>query len=300
MRMRPPHPKHSILVFLLALWIAACESDSPPTAPVPGDRVVQSEPGPSGGNGSQGGDGRQEPGPPSPNEDEPPAGGDDGSGPSEEQPEPEPEPGNEPPAPEAPSDPPAAPDSVETSPPDSTGDDDLLAALNEEPERELAELISLIPQMLDLYADLLTTWTLSLLQDTGELLACTPLTYAFDAEIIGPAGGTLNVRNHTLSIPAGALDRPVVIVAQSVPSLNVEIALTPHGLSFTKPVALTLSYEQCGSGLLGGGLLGDQTTYRIVHIDENGDLHDVPSTDDKLRRRVTGSLDHFSRYAIAR
>lgn len=324
MRMRPPHPVQSILVFLLALGIAACESESTPTALAPSNPVVQSDPGRPGGDGSQAGDGEQEPGPPSPKEDEPQAGGDDGddrSGPSQEQPEPEPEPGDEPgnagtsgkknppeepaepaapgdpgdPPDEAPTDPTSDPDSDDTTPPDSSGDDDLMATLKDDLDRELARLDSLVPQMLDLYLDLLTTWTLSLLQDTGEMLACTPLPYAFDADIIGPEGGKLDVGEHMVVIPEGALDRPVVIVAQSVPSLNVEMDLFPEGLSFREPVVLTLSYYHCSSSVL-----RDPSPYRIVYIDENGELHDRPSTDDKDRYWVKGLLDHFSRYAIAR
>ncbi|MGH7556184.1 MAG: hypothetical protein ACREMD_00080 [Gemmatimonadota bacterium] len=339
MRMRPQRPTHSILVFVLAFGIAACQSDSPPTAPVPNEPIVQTDPEIPGGDGSQAGDHQEDPAPLSPNDDQPPADGDtgdEGSGTSEEEPVPEPgdepedpettdetDPSGEPTAPadptepanptepadpadpteptapadpagDAPNDPTSDPDSVATAPPDSTSNDDPLTALTDELNRELARLNSLVPEMLDLYLDLLTNLTLTLLQDTGELLACTPLPFAFDADIIGPAGGTLVVGPHTVSIPAGALDHPVVIVAQSIPSLNVEIGLIPHGLSFEKPVALTLSYGHCDGGLLG------QSAYRIVYIDPSGQLHDVPSSDDKARKRVTGWLDHFSRYAIAR
>lgn len=293
MRMRPH--RHAIWLLVLALGILACESDSSPTGPGANHPTVQGDPGSPGGDDAQAGD-PEDPGPsnddPSPNEDPPPAnddppdaGGDagnDGSDAPEEEPAGTPDDGPEDTDATPPADP--APDP----------DDDLLAALEEELEGELARLNARIPLLGDLYLDLLRTWVTTLLQDTGELLACTPQPYAFDAAIVGPSGGELVVGAHRLVIPAGALDRPVVIVAQSVPSLNIDMDLAPNGLSFSEPVLLTLSYDHCGNEVLG------QPPFRIVYIDPGGTLEDRPSTDDRSNRRVTGLLDHFSRYAIAR
>lgn len=306
MRKRPHRLTHSILLLVLALGIAACRSDSPPTGPVPNEPIVQSDPASPDGNGSQAGDGERDPGPPPSSDDDPPdSGGDagsDGSDPSEEEPaqgsgdepeDPEDTDTTSPPDEAEPTDPNAEePPDTPTPAPAPPDEDDLLTALGEELDRELARLNSLVPFMSDLYLSLLLDWTISLVKSTGELLACVPLPYAFDAAIIGPAGGTLVVGDHTLSIPAGALDEPVVIVAEAEPSQNIVIDLTPHGQSFRKPVALTLSYDHCGSG--------DPSPYRIVYVAPDGTLQDRPSIDDKVAHRVTASLEHFSRYAIAR
>ena len=275
-----PH-RCPIALFVLALGIMACQSDSPPTGPILNEPIVQNDPG----------------SPPSTNDDQPGPGGDqgdDGSDTGEEDPAGAPDDGPEEPSATPPPDPgePEEPVEPENTPPDP--DDSLLAALDEVLQGELARLNALVPVLNDLYLDLLLTWVTTLLEDTGELLACTPLPYAFDAAIVGPSGGTLVVGTHTLEIPAGALEQPVVIVAQSVPSLNIDMDLAPDGLSFQKPVLLTLSYGHCGGDALG------ESPFRIVHVRPNGDLEDRPSTDDKSERRVTGSLDHFSRYAIAR
>lgn len=305
MRIRPH--RHSILLLVLALGLIACEADGPPTGPIASGPIVQNDPDPPGADGSETGDLEDDPGPPAapeddPAPDEPPAPNDDPPATGDDQGEE----GSDAPAEDPPDAPPDGPQDPDPSPPPDPGeepepapepdepDDDLLAGLAEVLEGELARLNARIPEMVVLYLDLLLDLTSSLLGATGELLACTPLPYAFDADIVGPAGGTLTVGDHTLSIPAGALEEPVVIVGQSVPSLNVEMDLAPDGLSFDKPVALTLSYGHCGGGA------GDGSPYRIVYIDEDGTLEDRPSTDDKVGRRVTGWLDHFSRYAIAR
>ncbi|MGH7588582.1 MAG: hypothetical protein ACRELU_08315 [Gemmatimonadota bacterium] len=298
-----PH-RYPIALLVLALGIIACQSDSPPTGPISNEPIVQNDPSPPGGDGSQTGDREDDPGSPpstnddpSPNDDQPDPGGDqgeDGADTAEDDPAGTPDDGPEEPGATPPPDPgePEAPGEPEDPAPDP--DDDLLAALDEVLQGELERLNALVPVLNDLYLDLLLTWVITLLQDTGELLACTPLPYGFDAAIVGPSGGKLVVGAHTLEIPAGALDRPVVIVAQSVPSLNIDMDLAPDGLSFQKPVSLTLSYGHCGGDVLG------EPSFRIVYVRPNGDLEDRPSTDDKSKRRVTGWLDHFSRYAIAR
>jgi hypothetical protein len=127
------------------------------------------------------------------------------------------------------------------------------------------------------------------------LLTCTPLPYSETQQTVGPAGGTIEIGPHTLTIPAGALSSSVVITAQ-VPSEPVNsVRLQPEGLAFApgKPARLTLSYANCS---LVGQLLPKQIVYTtdLLQI-----LQWLLSLDDPLHRRVSANLEHFSRYAVA-
>jgi hypothetical protein len=130
----------------------------------------------------------------------------------------------------------------------------------------------------------------------GEgLLACDPLPYASGSATIGAAGGTLVIGPHKLVVPAGALANPVLIQGEAPVGTVNSVQLQPEGLQFAagKPAKLTLSYANCP---LLGGLLPKRIAYTT---DLLAILSYVTSLDDLLGRKVTGSLEHFSRYAVA-
>jgi hypothetical protein len=127
------------------------------------------------------------------------------------------------------------------------------------------------------------------------LLACTPLPYAVTEQTVGPEGGTLLVGPHKLTIPAGALATPVQIRAEAPVGTVNSVRLSPEGLTFAagKPATLTLSYANCP-------LLGQLLPKRIAYTtDLLAILSYVISVDDLLAKRVSGTLAHFSRYAVA-
>ena len=127
------------------------------------------------------------------------------------------------------------------------------------------------------------------------LLACDPLPYASASATIGAEGGTLVVGPHRLTVPAGALSSPVLISGEAPVATVNSVRLQPEGLQFAagKPATLTLSYANCS-------LLGSLLPKRIAYTsDLLAILSYVPSLDDLLDRTVSGSLAHFSRYAIA-
>lgn len=134
-----------------------------------------------------------------------------------------------------------------------------------------------------------------LLGSLGGLLACNPLPYASDSRVIGPAGGTLVIGPHTLTVPTGALSVPTVITGEAPVGTVNSVRLLPEGLKFAvgKPAKLTMSYANCP---LLGQLLPKHIAYTtdLLQI-----LSYVLSVDDLLNQRVTGSLEHFSRYAVA-
>ena len=92
------------------------------------------------------------------------------------------------------------------------------------------------------------------------LLACNPLPYAANSATIGPAGGSLTVGPHTLTVPAGALTTPVLISAEAPVGTVNSVRFGPEGLQFAagKPATLTLSYANCP-------LLGSLLPKRIAY-----------------------------------
>lgn len=128
---------------------------------------------------------------------------------------------------------------------------------------------------------------------SGALLTCTVLPYASSAQWIGPAGGSIAVGPHKLVIPRGALSQTVRITAEIPTDPVASVRFGPAGLRFAKPAAVTLSYGHCG-GL--GMLLPKQVAYTT---DLLAILELLRSSDDLRAKKVTGKLDHFSRYAVA-
>jgi hypothetical protein len=132
----------------------------------------------------------------------------------------------------------------------------------------------------------------SLLQPTG-LLQCTPLPYTSTTQVIGPAGGIMKIGPHTLVVPAGALSQNVTITAVIPTDPVNSIRFSPQGLQFSLSAALTMSYANCN-------LLGLLLPKQIAYTDDNLNiLSYLISLDNLFAKKVTGQLDHFSRYAVA-
>jgi hypothetical protein len=127
----------------------------------------------------------------------------------------------------------------------------------------------------------------------NKLLTCQVAESRTTTQTIGPAGGTIFVGRHSLTIPYGALSQDVAITATAPAGDHVELALAPHGLQFERNVTLRMSYADCG--LVRALLL------RIAYVDrESLRILDVlPSFPDLWRQRIIGSTDHFSSYMLA-
>ncbi len=127
------------------------------------------------------------------------------------------------------------------------------------------------------------------------LLRCSPLPYDSVTATIGPAGGTLQVGPHTLSVPSGALDAPASITAVAPSDTVNRVRLQPEGLSFQQPASLAMSDANCD--LLG---IPQPLPKRIVQTtDDLLILGFLPSVDNLASQTVTGQLRHFSDYAVA-
>mgnify|MGYP001569795556 CR=1 FL=1 len=130
------------------------------------------------------------------------------------------------------------------------------------------------------------------LQRVG-LLRCDPMPAVFVRERIGPEGGTIEIGEHTLRIPAGALDRRVTISAYAPRARVNRVEFAPHGLEFARPAVLTMSYANCD-------LLGSLLPKHIAYInDDLSIIHLLETLDNFRRRQVSARLDHFSEYAVA-
>ncbi len=125
-----------------------------------------------------------------------------------------------------------------------------------------------------------------------HLLSCSTQPYAVTTKVVGPQGGVINVGTHRLLIPAGALDRSVTIKAEQVPGKVNSVRFSPEGLRFARPASVELSYRNC-SLLLG-------VLKRVAYTDERLKILElIPSLDLLNLRTVTGTVKHFSRYAVA-
>lgn len=125
-----------------------------------------------------------------------------------------------------------------------------------------------------------------------NLVSCTPLPYDSVTEVIGPGGGTIQIGAHALVVPPGALDSEVVITAVAPSDTINVVQFQPAGLHFNVKASLAISYANCG-------ILGALPQH-VVYVDSSLSILDVlPSLPDPLSQTVTGSVRHFSEYALA-
>jgi hypothetical protein len=139
-------------------------------------------------------------------------------------------------------------------------------------------------------ADLLLGGLLDALQNLN-LLSCSPQPYVSRTQVVGVDGGTILVGTHKLVIPAGALTKSYTIRAEQVTYRVNSVRFSPEGLQFAKPAKLALSYSNCSPLLLLKRVVYTDELLRILEL--------IPSIDDIRTKTVTGSIRHFSRYAVA-
>ncbi len=132
----------------------------------------------------------------------------------------------------------------------------------------------------------------SVYSSSSGLLQCSPLAYDSVTAVIGPGGGNIRVSKHVLSIPGGALTQSVSITVIAPSDTMNRIQFQPEGLTFKKPLQLTMSYANCN--------INPSAALRIAYLDASGAIVEyVPSTDDLIGKKVTGWIAHFSDYAVA-
>lgn len=127
-----------------------------------------------------------------------------------------------------------------------------------------------------------------------DLKRCKPQPADIEVELIDHEGGEIDIGRYTLTIPPGALARPVFISAQirAGSSVNV-VEFQPDGLVFQVPATLSMSYRNCVRDK-------DDALLRIGVVDDGYQiLYYLPSTNDPESRKITGEVAHFTNYAVA-
>ena len=128
------------------------------------------------------------------------------------------------------------------------------------------------------------------------LVKCAEIPFRSKTRTIGREGGTITVGPHSLDIPRGALRRSTEITMSVVPDRGVNaVQFEPEGLQFDRPAELTMTYANCD-------IRGDAKSYRIAYVDDDSlnILYFLRSGDDVHGRRISGLIEHFSTYAVAR
>lgn len=119
--------------------------------------------------------------------------------------------------------------------------------------------------------------------------------------LIGPVGGVLEVGDHDLTVPAGAVPHPATFRMEVLEgyTIGVELLATDPETGenvgekgFLRPVQLALSYANAD--------IKHRHIDRlvIVRVHEDGTREVLPSRVDKESRQVTADLDHFSKYVL--
>lgn len=126
-----------------------------------------------------------------------------------------------------------------------------------------------------------------------QLLRCTPLAADSVSAPVGPAGATIAVGPHLLTIPEGALTSSVTITAVAPSDTVRRVEFAPDGLQFAQAAELRLSYAGCD-------LLGSLLPRRIVQVSATLDIiAALPSLDLGSLLTTSAALPHFSGYAVA-
>ena len=124
------------------------------------------------------------------------------------------------------------------------------------------------------------------------LLTCDSQSQTSVSKLIGPSGGSIQVGNHLLVVPQGALPSTIRITATRLSGSIAEVDFQPHGLRFAKPAALRLSYSHCD--------VPPNAQQSVVYLDDSNKIVEAPpSLDDANADQVTGWINHFSGYAVA-
>jgi hypothetical protein len=117
--------------------------------------------------------------------------------------------------------------------------------------------------------------------------------------VIDQNGGSLNIGNHVLTVPAGAVDAPTTFVMTKLVD-EIEVGLTATRLlpndigrqGFNVPLRLSLSYAHAAE------VPANLSEMKVGWVKLNGSIEVQQSQVDSAGEVVVGTLDHFSAYAI--
>lgn len=136
------------------------------------------------------------------------------------------------------------------------------------------------------------------------LAACSESTGPADGHTIDADGGTVSAFGDSvkLTFPPGSVSSAVIVTIDRVaapPGASALVAgsaveLGPDGTTFAQPVQLELSYDP--AGIPAGATEADLR----IHVFDSGEWTELPtgSTLNAAARRISGSIAHFSTYAV--
>jgi len=120
---------------------------------------------------------------------------------------------------------------------------------------------------------------------------------------LGPDGGSMTVRGLELKVPAGALTKSEDITIERIPADSLTAPdgfqlvggtayrLGPEGLTFQKPVTVTISYDPAD-------LPPDAKASRLRMLHFGSQLETPASTVDQAAGTVEAQIDHFSAVVV--
>jgi hypothetical protein len=131
-----------------------------------------------------------------------------------------------------------------------------------------------------------------------SLLQCPVNATTSSTATVGPLGGSVDLGDTRIQIPAGALlsDATVTVTMPQSPFMEVDISVegVPHFV-FELPVIVTLSYARCSRNNISTSPLS------VWYIDSGTKemLEPMGGIDNKLLRTITFTTGHLSGYAVA-
>ena len=117
--------------------------------------------------------------------------------------------------------------------------------------------------------------------------------------VIDQNGGSLNIGNHVLTVPAGAVDAPTTFVMSKLVD-EIEVGLTATRLlpndigrqGFNVPLRLSLSYANAAE------VPANVNALKVAWVKADGTYEVQSSFVDESGDAVIGELNHFTAYAV--
>lgn len=137
------------------------------------------------------------------------------------------------------------------------------------------------------------------LSTTGgqSLVACESGVARSTKALLGPLGGTVAVEGVSVQVPAGALLAPVELTVTVPASRYLIVDIDATGFEhfvFEAPITVAMDYSRCPPGQIERGPIS------VWYVgDDAAMLEQMPTLDDRGKKRVTFLTGHLSGYAIA-
>jgi hypothetical protein len=139
----------------------------------------------------------------------------------------------------------------------------------------------------------------SLASSSGAVLVECPSNVTTSAEgTIGSLGGSVELANHRLALPALAVLEPTVFTLTDPAGKYMLLDLKGNGqesFGFEKPATVTIDYSRCTRSNI------DQAELSVWKVDPETKalLKNMGGIDDKAARTITFTTDSLSMYSLA-